>query len=107
MELTLDPKVVEVINDYMGKRKIISPKGLGGVCSNTLKDMAEKVLIRKSVKSLVVLKVMNLLGMVECTLINSNRILMVMCGTTGHGNGKSEDMVISISYSANVSDILK
>lgn len=56
MEFTLDPKVVEVINDYMGQRKIISPKGLEGICSNELKDMADKVLMEKSIKSLVRLR---------------------------------------------------
>lgn len=56
MELTLDPKVIEVINDYMGNREPIPPKGLEGICSNELKDMAEDVLMKQSMQSLIRLK---------------------------------------------------
>lgn len=55
-DINLDPKVIEIINNYTGYREILSPKGLEGICSDELKNMAEQVLVQKSVKSLVVLR---------------------------------------------------
>lgn len=56
MELTLDPKVVEAINDYMGNREPIPPKWLEGICFYELKSMAEDVLMKQSMQSLIRLK---------------------------------------------------
>lgn len=56
MELTLEPKVVEVINNYMVRKEPIPPKGLERICIHELRNIAENVIMRNSLQSMIRLK---------------------------------------------------
>lgn len=55
MELTIDKEVVEIIDRYMDREK---PKttGLERICINKMRDVAERMVIRNSTKSMIRIK---------------------------------------------------
>lgn len=55
MDITINPQAVEIIDRYMEKDK---PKtaGLERICINKMRDMAEKIVMRESLKTMIKLK---------------------------------------------------